>query len=227
MTTNIKLDQVIRLTPVVEVKLANAAKGVVEGYASTFGGEPDAYGDIVAPGAYARTLAEHKAAGTLPVFLWSHDPARPIGRWDQMVEDAKGLRVVGQLNRETTAGRDAFEHMKAGDATGLSIGFSVAVDGREYEDDGTATLTDIELWEVSAVTLPANRNARVTGVKSVSIQSQRELETLLHEAMRLPRAAAKKVAAGGWPALANAEQTDMEAIADMLRKSAAKHRRIF
>lgn len=223
MLTSIKFDQLLRLSPVVEVKLSSAAKGVVEGYASTFGGEPDSYGDRIAPGAYARTMAEHKAAGTMPAFLWSHDMARPVGHWTQMVADSKGLLVVGQLNRETTAGRDAFEHMRAGDATGLSIGYSVPQGGRRYEKDGTATLIDVNLFEVSAVTIPANRSARVTGVKSIA--SQRDLETLLHDQLRLPRAAAKKVAAGGWPMLANADQHDTDAIAALLRKSADRFRK--
>src|SRR5690606_24092409 len=151
---------------------------------------------------------EHKAADTMPACLWSHDLSRPIGRWVEMAEDSKGLRVVGKLNRQTTAGRDADEHIKAAEATGLLIGYSIPHGGRRYEQDGTATLLQVKLWEVSAVTIPANRRARVEGVKSIA--SMRELETLLHEQLRLPRAAAKKVAAGGWPALASAEQIDSE-----------------
>jgi len=220
MLTSIKFENIVRVAPCVQVKFANAEKGIVSGYASSFGGSPDSFGDIVAAGAFARTLAEHKAAGTVPAFLWSHDLARPIGRWDEMTEDSTGLRVVGQLNLETTAGRDALAHMKAGDATGLSIGYSVAEGGRRYERDGSATLTDINLYEVSAVTIPANRDARVSGVKS--IDSQRELESLLRDELGLARAAAKKLAAGGWPALANTQQRDSETIAALLRQSAAK-----
>ena len=137
-----------------------------------------------------------------------------------MEEDAKGLRVAGQLNDKTTAGRDAFEHIKAGDATGLSIGFGVPEGGRRYERDGTAVLVDVTLYEVSAVTMPANRHAQVTGIKSVT--SLRELEALLHDELHLPRLAAKKIAAGGWPALATAEQHDTATIAALLRESAAR-----
>lgn len=220
MTTTIKSDQIIRVTPVIEIKLAKAAQGIVEGYASTFNGEPDNYGERVAPGAFRATLADHKAADSMPAFLWSHDMARPIGRWTAMAEDAKGLFATGQINRETTAGRDAFEHMRAGDVTGLSIGFSVPDGGRRHEQDGTTTLLAVKLWEISATALPANRRARLIGVKSIA--SQRQLEALLHDQLDLPRAAAKRVAAGGWPALANAERDDYsEAIITLLKKSAA------
>ena len=218
----LKLDTSIRLAPVVEIKLARADQGVIEGYASTFGGPPDSYGDVVEHGAFSKSLSEHKEAGTMPVFLWSHDPSRPIGHFTEMREDAHGLRVVGQINRETTAGRDAFEHAKAGDVSAFSIGYRVPEGGRRFDKRNTsATLIEVDLLEVSLVALPANRGARVTSTKSIG--SKRELEELLQHELRLPRAAARKVAAGGWPALASADQ-DVATIAAMLEASAAKLR---
>ena len=65
--------------PPVEVKLAGDGTGTLSGYASRFGGRPDAYGDVIAPGAFSASLAQHAAAGTRPLMFWSHDPSRPIG----------------------------------------------------------------------------------------------------------------------------------------------------
>ncbi len=59
--------------------------GVFEGLASVWG-EVDAYGDLVEPGAFARSLREHSEAATSPLLLWSHDTARPIGRWTEIRE---------------------------------------------------------------------------------------------------------------------------------------------
>lgn len=198
-----KLDhsQFLQATLPLAAKFAGAQAGMIEGYASLFGGEPDAYGHIVAAGAYARSLEAHRRDGTRPVMLWSHDPASPIGHWETVKEDAKGLWVVGQLNLETDLGRQAHEHIKAGDVNGLSIGYRVPPDGATLNlADGTITLTEIDLLEVSVVAVPANWQARISGVKGGRLSSQRELEQLLHR-NGLPHGAAAKLAAGGWPNL--------------------------
>lgn len=205
---------IIRAAPPLVVKLASAsaATGEITGYASLFGGEPDSYGDIIAPGAYALSLSEMRQRGEAPLMLWAHDRATPIGRWLEVVEDSKGLRVRGQLNLETTRGKDAHAHIKAGDVSGLSIGYSIPPGGVVFHNDGTQTLKVIDLKEISVVTIPAARTARITGVKS--IESQRHLQGLLHD-LGLPRAAASKIAAAGWPAL-NGDDKDRPELSQLL-----------
>ena len=173
------------------------AQGRIEGYASTFGGDPDRHNEIVQPGAFADTVARAKE-GDLPVMLWAHAQEAPIGRWNSIAEDAKGLRVRGQLNLNTECGREAYEHVKAGDAGGLSIGFTVAEGGREYAGDGVWHLKAIDVLEISVVAIPANPLARIQGVKSLG--SKAEAVDFLRAA-GLSRKAASRFAAGGWPAL--------------------------
>ncbi len=187
------------------VEFKATAEGRIEGYASTVGGPPDRQGDIVLPGAFARSLAAHKAAGTLPAMLWAHRMEEPIGRWEAMAEDATGLAVKGVLNLATPRGRDAFEHVKAGDAGAFSIGFTVPEGGREYAGEGAFHLKAVDLLEVSVVTVPANPRARITAVKSLS--SKGELIDLLRES-GLAKSAAQRLAAGGWPALAGEDHTE-------------------
>ena len=140
-------------------------KGQIEGYASTFGGEPDSYGDIIAPGAYAESLASHSARGTMPKMYWQHDPREPIGRWLEAAEDGTGLLVKGQLNMGVQRGREAYELLKAGDIDGLSIGYRVQ--GYEVDEKGEVwTLTRIDLREVSIVSIGANEHATIAAVKS-------------------------------------------------------------
>jgi len=163
-----------------EVKLAGVdneteAKSF-SGYGAYFG-NIDSYGDIIAPGAFAKSLANHEAAGTMPLMLLNHDAwSVPIGLWKSMSEDDKGLAVNGELI-DTTAGRDAYVALKAGAITGLSIGFRIS----GYEIDGkTRTITEAELLEVSVVTFPANDLARVNAVKSVgATMNDEELEDAL------------------------------------------------
>jgi len=161
---------------------AVSESGAIEGYGSVFGVK-DAYDDIVAPGAFVASLAEHRAAGTMPAMLWQHDPSEPIGVWTEMVEDGKGLRVKGQLVLETERGKAAHVLLMKGALRGLSIGFR----SRQWTYDADSdirTLTDIDLWEVSLVTFPANSKATVESVKRVidQIVAPKDAEKALREA---------------------------------------------
>lgn len=138
--------------------------GTFSGYGSVFG-NLDSYGDIVAAGAFDESLKQHKSEGTLPALLWQHDPTKPIGVYTEMREDDHGLWVEGKLSLDTQLGKEAHSLLKDGALNGLSIGYVVS----KYEvdeDEKTFTLTEIDLWEVSLVTFPANERARVEGVKA-------------------------------------------------------------
>jgi HK97 family phage prohead protease len=145
----------------IEVKLARSS-GELTGYGSTFGNE-DLGGDVVAPGAFAKSLAEHKAAKSMPAMLWAHDIAEPIGVWTEAREDAKGLLLNGKLTLDTKRGAEARALAKDG-ALALSIGY--ATRDADYQD-GRRILKEVRLFEVSAVAIPMNPQARITDVKSV------------------------------------------------------------
>lgn len=164
-----------------EVK-ANA-DGTIEGYGSMFGVR-DNYDDVITAGAFAASLAEHKANGTMPAMLWQHEADDPIGVWTEMVEDSKGLRVKGQLCLETSQGKEAHALLKMGAINGLSIGFMCVPGTSKYNDEGVRILTQIDLWEVSLVTFPANEMARVTNVKASDdeLQAPKDAERILRDA---------------------------------------------
>lgn len=159
------------------------ADGVIEGCGSAFGVR-DSYDDVIAAGAYAATLAAHKAAGTMPAMLWQHDATAPIGIWTEMVEDANGLRVKGQLALDTVKGAEAYALMKLGALNGLSIGF-VSKEWTYDRETDVRTLTEVELWEVSVVTFPSNDKSRITGIKAADvagIKTIRQAEQSLRDA---------------------------------------------
>lgn len=145
---------------------ATGDDGSLEGYGSVFGVR-DNWDDIIVPGAFVATLAAHKSAGTMPAMLWQHDDTSPIGIWTDMSEDALGLRIKGRLALDTVRGKEAQALLKMGALNGLSIGFMSKQWAYDKETD-VRTLTEIDLWEVSLVTFPANEKARVTSIKSVS-----------------------------------------------------------
>jgi HK97 family phage prohead protease len=150
--------------PLLEIK-ALKDSGEFEGYGSTFGGEPDAYGDVIAAGAYADSLAAHQAKGTMPKLFWQHNADEPIGKWLEAKEDDHGLLMRGKLNMSVQRGREAHALLKDGDIDGLSIGYRV----KKYSIDaesGVWTLEKLDLIEVSVVSVGANENAVVQNVKA-------------------------------------------------------------
>ncbi|MEO1773463.1 MAG: HK97 family phage prohead protease [Pseudomonadota bacterium] len=145
--------------PSVRIAAPAAMPGVVQGYASRFG-QADRGGDVVMPGAFARSLARLEAAGERVRFLWQHDPARPVGVWLRVVEDAVGLRVEGRLLADVQAGAEAAALLGAGAIDGLSIGYRVR--RAESRPGGGRRLIEIDLWEVSLVTFPMLPTARAS-----------------------------------------------------------------
>lgn len=159
---------------------ANGDTGTFEGYGSVFSIE-DKGGDIVAPGAFAETLATAKTAGRLPAMLWQHRQAEPIGVYTLMEEDSVGLKVAGKLALKTARGAEAYELMKMGALSGLSIGYRVRDDSWDRVT-GVRTIKKADLFELSLVTLPMNDASRISAVKTIEeLDSLSEIERHLRD----------------------------------------------
>ena len=131
----------------------------IAGYASLFG-SCDQGGDIVEKGAYAASLKRLAATGRRVRMLWQHDPTEPIGIWDDVREDTRGLLVKGRLLRDVARAREAAALIEAGAIDGLSIGYRTL---RATKDgQGRRLLSEVALWEVSLVTFPMLPDARVS-----------------------------------------------------------------
>ena len=131
---------------------------VIEGYASLFGAV-DRGGDVVERGAYTASLKALVSAGRRVRMLWQHDPAQPIGVWDEVREDETGLYVKGRLLPDVARAREAAALLTAGAIEGLSIGYRTVKATKD--DTGRRRLQELELWEVSLVTFPMLPEARV------------------------------------------------------------------
>ena len=133
---------------------------VIEGYASLFGAT-DQGGDVVEAGAYRASLGKVSKQNRTIKMLWQHDPAQPIGVWDEVREDAKGLWVKGRILTDVEKGREAVALIEAGAIDGLSIGYRTIKAHKGAK--GHRHLDEVELWEVSLVTFPMLPDARVGG----------------------------------------------------------------
>lgn len=146
-----------------EIKAVND-DGFFSGYASVFG-VVDSHGDIVAKGAFSASLEAWGAKKRLPSLLWHHKLDEPIGVWTVMREDDVGLYVEGRLTQKVQRAAEVYELMKIGAVSGLSIGYVTREDSYDRVTD-VRTLKQVDLWEVSPVTMPSNEQARLTGIKS-------------------------------------------------------------
>ena len=170
-------------TLTIPLEIKTLSEREFEGHGSVFK-NVDLGGDIVAPGAFKRSLAQHRKSGGLPQMFWMHDPSRVPGKWLDMHEDARGLHVRGVL-ADTPLGNEVHTLLKMDAVRGLSIGYRTL--DQDWTDDGSRVIKEAELWEVSVVSLPMNPLAQVAMVKSQLsaageyVPSPREFERILRD----------------------------------------------
>jgi hypothetical protein len=188
--------------------------GEFEGYGSVFGVK-DSYSDIIVPGAFAKSLAAWQEKGRLPALLWQHNMSEPIGIYTEMREDETGLFLKGRLLiDDDPLAKRAHAHMKAGSLSGLSIGYVL----NDYEYDKTKDafmLKEVDLWEVSLVTFPANDEARISDVKSLLERGETPPPSKVEKALRevgFSGSQAKAFMAKGYGAIAPREAAADEAL---------------
>jgi hypothetical protein len=163
-----------------------------EGYASLFG-VADSAGDVVAPGAFSRSLRD---IGRIRL-LYQHAASEPIGVWEEMREDKTGLYVRGRILTDLERGRDVLALLREGALDGLSIGFRT-LRARRNAITKQRTLLEVELWEVSVVTFPLLIGSHVTAIGKKS-----EAASAIREAARVFRTQLSSSARAGEVARAN------------------------
>ena len=156
---------IYKASPMGEIADIDEKMGIVKGYGSYFGNK-DSDGDVIAKGAYQKTIKEN---GDRVRYLWQHKMDKPIGKIKEMYEDDKGLMFVAEIPK-TTLGNDALELMKAGIVTENSVG--ILPIQKQMKDD-YREITEVKLYEISAVTLAANDQAKILDVKGkVDIENE-------------------------------------------------------
>lgn len=138
--------------------------------------------DIAVDGCYQASIDKHKADGTSPRLLWSHNPYElPVGKITSMVEDEHGLKFEGKLSN-TTQGKDIYELLKDGGLDSFSIGYKVVEE--EWNSEAKANiLMEIDLKEISFVNFACNEMSLLQDVKSHledgELPTKRELQNFL------------------------------------------------
>lgn len=174
----------------IEVKASKDPEGTkrFEGYLAYFD-NVDSYGDVILQGSFEKSLKELEKAGKYVPVLEQHGgwgvsstDYTPVGYYEQLYEDAKGLYAKGILY-DTARGSDLHTLLKQAPkgSMGQSIGFRIIGKKEPTEEEYRQTgvrryLTEIKLMEGSIVTFPANEMARVEDVKMAEAKKRRDLE---------------------------------------------------
>lgn len=179
--------------------------GTFEGYGSIFG-NVDSGGDMVMPGAFTGSLVAARQKGSSIKMLWQHDRERPIGIWDDLAEDSKGLYVKGTLLKDSVQqAAEAYALLKAGAMDGLSIGYRDIETSPHPDKANVIQLKKLDLKEVSIVTFAMNDRARVTDIKQMisggTLPTVREFEEFLRDVGGLSKSLATAIAGKAAPHL--------------------------
>jgi uncharacterized protein len=150
--------------------------GKFSGLASVYG-NVDLGGDVVMPGAFAKSLADR--GHEIPI-LFQHDMRQPVGL-GKLKDTSQGLEIQGQLVLEVAKAREAYSLLKARVLRGLSFGYDTV---KSDIQAGVRYLRELKLYEVSLVTVPMNELATVTAVKTSESSMNWQIEqfrTLLEQ----------------------------------------------
>ena len=171
--------------------------GRITGYASVFGVK-DSYDEIVEAGAFDGIINDIKnTVASMPLMLGNHEhySGCPIGIWDSLEVDSKGLKISGIINTEIQLGKEIYSSLKfakdnnSSSSMGLSIGYYPDWDKYVVDKEYIGHIFSVKkLPEVSIVNFPANTQAVVTDIKRdclieeiKKLSNIRELERFLRD----------------------------------------------
>lgn len=203
----------MRTTEPIFLKILGAEDGSIEGWGTLYG-EVDRVGDVLEPGCVSKSLASLKARGYPLSMLWGHDTKQVIGSWPLLREEPEGLYASGRINLGTERGREVHTLVKAGDVSGLSIGFRPV----EYElrPNGSFSFSEIDLLELSVVYEPAVAKARIVLKELGGIE---DMAAALRAGRPWSRREAEYVARRAWSALSAGDEPDLSPLTQALDRA--------
>lgn len=169
-----------------EIKADSDKELIIEGHGAVKN-NIDSYKDVIVDGAFTKTIKEQ---GDRIAFCLQHDIRNPIGKIQEIKEDAKGLFLRVKIS---DAEGGIKTKVKEGILKEMSIGYSV-VDAEKSEKDGVEVLLlkQIKLYEVSLVTIAANPLAIIEGMKAEGQTNKEVIETEFDSLLAIERNNEKK-----------------------------------
>lgn len=166
----------VKTLPIGGVK-AGPEDGLAEGefivYPSTFTRKADAYGDVIAPGAFLDDIAARKESGNILPGLYGHrmdDPDFFVAEAIEESEDEHGWRIKGKFDLESPKGEQVYRLVKGRRLNQLSFAYDVLESGKAEDEAGEAVneLRKVKAYEFSFVPVGANQDTSVVAVKALA-----------------------------------------------------------
>lgn len=149
----------------------------ITGYAAVFNSKTTIDGwfdEVIEPGAFARSLSENGDIRALFNHNWDNVLGRTKSGTLRLEEDEKGLKFEIELPN-TSVGRDLAESMSRGDINQCSFGFWITEENWDYNvEPALRTIKEVELYEISVVSIPAYDDTEVSLVRSKEIGKEIE-----------------------------------------------------
>jgi len=203
-----KLKNILEKRESAEIRADDEKKGIVKAYLTKWG-TVDSYNTTFIRGSFKKTFEQRKDKIRV---LWNHDEL--AGKLLEAREDDTGPYVVVQLNLETKVGKEAFEHIRAGDITAFSFGFNRLQSN--VNSNGVTEITEVRCIEVSPVVFEANSEAKIIEIRAEDFSETVDINVLRRRGWELIDALIETINDITWGGKSNDEilsKTDM-AIAD-------------
>jgi len=155
-------DKLLKLCVPLETKEATEDDElIITGHAST--SDEDRSGDVIVSEAWNNPKALKDYLKN-PIILAFHDMSKPIGKTIAHEVDSKGLKITAKISK---AAGDITQLIKEGILSAFSVGFMIK-DADFDTKSGVFVIKEVELYEVSVVSIPANQNALFSISKNFS-----------------------------------------------------------
>ena len=157
------------------IQLKADEAGKISGFFSTYDKTPDSYGDIIEPGAFTGTIERRKATGHPFPMCFNHDFSAVIGAIETIEEKENGPYIEGGF-LDTQLAQDVRKMCLSGAIWQFSFAYEVLKRRDPTEEEKKAgvmnVLQELEVFEISVVTVPANQNAVATEVKGAELETK-------------------------------------------------------
>jgi HK97 family phage prohead protease len=156
---------------------------MVSGYFSTWD-NIDMAGDVMMRGCFTKSINERFPKNQIK-YLYQHDTWKPLGKLNVLIEDAKGLYFEAKMT-DTSFGTDMIKLYRDGVIDQHSIGFQTvkSIEEQISENTEVTRITEVKLWEGSAVTFGCNDDTPFQGFKSYTGKEKQDRIKLLMKTLR-------------------------------------------
>lgn len=154
----------------------------IDGYAAVFNSKTNIGGwfdEVIEPGAFSRSLSDNGDIRALFNHNWDNVLGRTKSQTLELKEDEKGLNFKVELP-DTSVARDLTISMERGDINQCSFGFFITDEEWNYNvEPALRTIKEVELFEISIVSIPAYDDTEASLVRSKEIGKSIEARTKL------------------------------------------------